>query len=81
MKVKSGSVLVAKHPPYGYDVEAADDGRKFRLVLNLSEARVVELVYKLFLYGSGDNSTYAGKWTHGKTIRGKDNPSDKHVQV
>jgi site-specific DNA recombinase len=59
LKVRAGSVLVAKHPPYGYDVATSDNGKKYALVFNPAEAQVVDLIYRLFLDGSGKTGPLA----------------------
>lgn len=43
LKVQSGSVIVAKHPPYGYNL--VKQGDKFLLEINEAEAAIVRQVY------------------------------------
>ena len=51
-KIKAGSVMVYRRPPYGYQV-VEEDG-KWRLVVYEPEARIVRLAYEW--YASGDEN-------------------------
>jgi site-specific DNA recombinase len=53
LKVKSGSVLVSKRPPYGYRVIEKD--RKWSLEIDEREADVVRLVFVWYTRGDGDH--------------------------
>ncbi|MBI3788747.1 MAG: recombinase family protein [Ignavibacteriales bacterium] len=53
LKVKSGSVLVSKHPPFGYLAVLSSDGKKFMLVQDKNEAEVVKLIFRLFTASGG----------------------------
>ena len=57
LKVKSGSVLVAKHPPFGYSAPLSSDGKKFLLVLEENEAKVVVLIFEWFTTTDGVTPT------------------------
>jgi site-specific DNA recombinase len=46
--VSAGSVLVAQNPPYGY--RSSLDNRKFHLVIDEPEARVVRLIYSWYVH-------------------------------
>ncbi len=39
LKAKSGGILVAKHPPFGYSLELTPDGKKYTLVVHDKEAK------------------------------------------
>jgi len=53
LKVKSGSVLVSKRPPYGYSAQPSSDGKKFLLVVEENEAKIVVLVFDWFTTNDG----------------------------
>jgi site-specific DNA recombinase len=50
-KVKAGNVVVHGKPPFGYRLEEVDG--KSMLVVNEDEARIVRLIYQLYVYGEG----------------------------
>jgi site-specific DNA recombinase len=50
-KVKAGSVLVQGNPPYGYRV--IEQGNRFALEVDESEARVVRLIFTWYVHGDG----------------------------
>jgi site-specific DNA recombinase len=52
---KSGSVQVAGHPPYGYDL--VKEKGKFRLQINEEEAQIVRLIFRWYTEGDED-----GEW-------------------
>jgi site-specific DNA recombinase len=119
-KVRAGSVLVGKRPPFAYRVVEKDG--MYALTIHEPEAQIIRLIYTWYTIGDGDtgplairaiarglnemgvqtpqngimkgkkwghetirrflsNETYAGKWTYGKTRRGKKNSPDKHLSV
>ncbi len=53
LKAKSGGILVAKHPPFGYSLELTPDGKKYTLVVHDKEAKVVRLIFEWFTIGDG----------------------------
>ena len=52
LKVKAGSVLVYKRPPFGYAVTEVD--HKWRLVINEEEAYVVRLIFEWYTVGDSN---------------------------
>jgi len=53
LKVKSGSVLVAGHPPFGY--RPVDRDGRFHLEVYEPEAGVVRMVYQWYIEGNGSD--------------------------
>jgi site-specific DNA recombinase len=53
LKAKSGGILVAKHPPFGYTLELTPDGKKCSLVIHENEAKVVRLIFAWFTISDG----------------------------
>ncbi len=53
LKAKSGGILVAKHPPFGYSLELSPDGKKYNLIIQEQEARIVRLIFEWFTIGDG----------------------------
>jgi site-specific DNA recombinase len=51
-KAKSGFVIVGNRPPYGY--KSLSEPHRAWLVIDEDEAKVVKMVYDLFLIGDGD---------------------------
>ena len=56
LKIKAGSVLVAGHPPYGYEVVQRDG--KYYLTINEPEARIVRLIFTLYTTGDEHGVQY-----------------------
>ncbi len=53
LKAKSGGILVAHHPPFGYSLELTPDGKKNRLLIHETEAKVVRLIFEWSTIGDG----------------------------